>query len=333
MPISAPFARVLAAGRPQFNARVVEAKRRTPSFDPEAFAAFLQSGVDGVVAAVDAVAPDRTTAVAVIAYEMALALVAQGHAGPNARQRFVDRVWIELAPLLAKRVAEAPGEVLAALNNAAFNLGKISERCGEAWLSHMQALAGQADSVPQLLALGQVLAWRSGAAHLRASALATADQLPEALALAAFGAEGQTSWAAVREKWLVNPWWSPQRGTGQAPQGQEIGAFTGFGGSFPQPPEVRPCTEGFWVKSADRYSLLMADVWGAVLHPATAEEFEQPAFASGARAPWRKGTALGFDYGEVELGLPMERLTIVQNEHTVAVTSPFTHAVRLLPLR
>lgn len=123
-PISAPFARVLAAGRPQFNARVAEARRRTPSFDPEAFAAFLQSAVDGVVAAVEAVAPDRTTTVAVVAYEMALRLVAQGHAGPKTRRNDVDRVWIELAPPLAKRVAEAPGEVLAALCNAAFNLGR-----------------------------------------------------------------------------------------------------------------------------------------------------------------------------------------------------------------
>jgi hypothetical protein len=332
MLISAPFAAILAAGRAQFNARVAETRRRVPGFDGAAFAEFLRGGVDGLVAEVARRAPERVAPVALAAYDIALDLVAQGLAGPQARHDLINRAWAELTPRLALRVAEAPAETLGALSNAAVYLAKTPGLRGDEWLGQMAALAGQVQSVPQLLALGQLLAWRAGAAHFRLGALAAAEALPPSLALAAVGAAADADWAQVRQGFLANPWWWPQRAKARGLAGREVGAFSGFGGTFSQPPRVRAAAEGFWVHGGDRYNLLMADAWGATLHPASAEEFAQPEPALVAPGPSLDGSRLSFFYGTVELDLPAAGLALVCNAHTAAVTSPYSHAIHLFPL-
>lgn len=328
MPVSASFGKILAAGRAQFNASAAEARRTLPGFDGEAFAAFLQTGVDAVVAAVARVVPDRAAIVAVAAYEIALVLVAKGVVGANKRESLVSRVWTELAPQLSKPISESPTEVLGALSNAALYLEKSGLR-GHEWLGNMLALAGKAVVVSDLLRLGQVLAWRAGAAHLRQSAFKAADELPPALALAAVGADGDASWPEVRGRLLADPWWAPKQEEGHLPgQGREIGAFSGLGGTFPQPPVVRTCEAGFQVKSGNRYSLLVADVWGAILCPATEEEFERASAYAGVTL-----TARFSDELKRKLDLPTEGLTIACNQNTAAVTSPYTFGIRIFPRR
>lgn len=330
MAVSASFARVLAAGRPQFNARVADAKRRTPGFAPEAFAAFLERGVDGVVAAVDAVAPARTAAVALAAFDAALVLVAHGVAGPASRSPLVDRLWIEVLPLLAPRIADAPDEVLGALSNAAVHLAGIAGVRGDAWIAHMAAVAPGAVSIAQLLDLGKVLAWRCGAAHFRAGALAAAEALPPALALAAVGAPAHAAWPEVHAAFLADPWWCP--GT-EGRTHHEVGAFTGFGGTFAQPPELRAAPDGFWLRSGQRHHLVVADAWGAVVLPASADDFEACAPLARPTSPVVQGSRLVFVRRAVDLDLPAEGLQVGANDDTVAVASPYSHAVRLFALR
>ncbi len=351
-PISDTFARILAAERERFNALAAEAARRTPGFDTEALAAFLRSGVDGVVAAVATLAeaaPERAAAVAEAAYDIALVLVAQRLAGPLARSRFVERAWVELFPSCAPRIAEAPGEVLGALSNAALYLGNTPELRGDEWLRSLSALAGDAETVSQLLTLGKVLAWRAGAAHFRDGALAAASTLPRALALAAVGAAPGDDWARVHARLSADPWWSPEgekhRQEDGAPprrktRGRKIGDFSGFDGIFRQPPEVRANAGGFWVKSGDRYSLLIADAWGAVLHRASREEYERPEPLQSSQSsqsirppPVLDGTRLKLAHGGIELDLPAEGLAFACNGHTVAVSSPYSFAIRLFPLQ
>lgn len=328
MPVSAPFTLILAAGRSQFNAMVVKTRRRKPGFDTQAFTAFLQSGVNEVVTAVCAAVPERAASVTLIAYDLALTLVGQGLAGPNARNKLVGRTWSELLPLLPKQVAEAPAKVLGALSNAAVYLEGNPGLRGEEWLHHMTVLAKQTRSASELLDLGKILAWRSGAAHFRAGALTTADQLPEALA--AVGASPGTSWAEVHNHLQANPWWSPEQNKEQV---KEVGSFTGLGGVFSQPPQVRASVSGFWVKSGVRYHLLVADTWGAVLHQATQEEFQQAPPPVTGELPVLKGNKLVFAHRSMELDLPAEGLNLVCNQHTAALTSPYTHAIRLFPLQ
>lgn len=343
MAVSAPFAQVLAGGRAQFNARAAEARRRWPAFDTAAFAGFLQDGVDGFVAAVAAAAPDRTGSVALAAYDIALELVGQGLAGPQARSPLVDRLWREVLPAYARVAAAHPAEVAGMLTNAVVHLGTVEGARPEAWMAAMRSLASRIETPEQLRAVGQVAAWRCGLAHFRAGALRAADGLPEPLALAALGVPAQSasaagenaaapSWAQVRQRLLDDPWWTPD--TDGAPHpGIEFGRFAGFGGAFAEPPLVRACPDGFLVKSAQRYGLLVADAFGAVLHPATPEDFAQGQTERITGAVALQGNRLAIGARTIELDLPAGDISVTHNAHTVAVTSPFTHAIRLLPLQ
>lgn len=329
MPVSATFARILAAGRPQFNSRVAEAKRLYPGFDSDAFAGFLVECVDPVITAVSDLSPDLAAPVALSAYDVALTLCSQGLVGPKARNSLVSRVWVELLPRLARPIAESPVKALGALSNAAVYLESNPGLRGGEWLGSMAFLASKVDTAAHLLALGKVLAWRSGAAHFRTGALLAADTLPEESALAAVGATSGSSWEATREKFAANPWWVPE---GELPAGREVGDFVGFGGSFRQPPEVRASESGFWVKSGDRFSLLVADAWGAILLPATAEEFASPTPPAEGPLPICRGKQLVFPHRSVTLNLPAEGLAVVCNRHTAAVTSLYSHSISLFPL-
>lgn len=326
--ISLPFAQVLAAGRRQFNARVEEAKRRAPGFDAEGFAAFLQHQLDGVVTAVNAAAPTRMTAVALAAYDIALSLCLHGLAGPAARATLLNQTWSRLFPLLAARIAEQPQDVLGALSNAVVHLGGVDGARGDEWLDLMVQLAPRADTVAQLLALGKVLAWRAGLAHFRTGALQAADGLPPALQLAALGAPTDDSWVALRAALASDPWASAQP---RRVDGWHLGAFTGFGGRFSQPPELRVSPAGFPVRSGTRHFLAIADAFGAVLLPATADEFAAGAPAPPPKSPQRRGSTLVFADRELVLDLPAEGLQLAANAHTLAIASPYSHTLRLLP--
>ncbi|WP_454774291.1 hypothetical protein [Janthinobacterium tructae] len=321
--ISPAFASILASGRAQFNARAVEARRRLPSLDMAAFGAFLHDGVDPLVVAVAAAAPERVGGATLAAYDMALELVGHGLAGPAAKNPFVNTVWRELAPQFSPLLATAPVEVLGMLSNAALHIASVAGARPAQWQRELAALAAQIVTLAQLRAVGQVLAWRAGVAHFRQGALAAADTLPPALALAAFGEPG-AQWPQVRAQLQENPW----RGNAD---GREFGTFTGLGGDFGTPPQVRASADGFVVRSAERHYLLVADAYGAVLHGATAQEFAQ-ANADMPSSVRLDGATVHFGARSIALDLPAGDIALAANAHTLAITSPWTHAIRLLPL-
>jgi hypothetical protein len=330
MGISAAFARVLAAGRRQFNARVEEARRRAPGFDSAAFSAFLVDGVDGVVAAVDEAAPARTMAVALVAYDIAVDLCLHALAGPAARTPLLNQTWSRLLPRLATRIAEKPQEVLGSLSNAAVHFAGVDGARGQEWLDHMVGLGPEAASVAQLLDLGKVLAWRCGMAHFRAGALAAADALSPPLQLAALGASADGAWPGLRAALAADPWASPQA---RRLDGWQVGGFSGFGGRFTQPPELRLAPDGFLLRSGSRHFLAMADAFGAVVLPATADDYAAGELPSAPEFPRRRSGQLKFVDREIALDLPWQNLTLAADQHTVVIASPYTHAIRLLPLR
>lgn len=318
MAVSTPLASALAAGRSRFNARAAEVRHRHPGFDDAAFAGFVGSALDRVVQAVDAVAPERVYAVTIAGYDMALDLVAQGLVGPGARQPWVEQVWLELAPCHAGLLAAQPQAVLGALGNAVIQLGQWPQVRVAEWLQWMFALAGEVAELTQLRALGQLLAWRAGMAHYRRGALAAANILPPTLALVALDADPAGDWPTLRDALLADPWHGAQP---LPDSGMQIGAFSGFGGHFAQPPELRAADEGFLVRSADRHRLLVADRHGAVLLPASAAEFDA-ASSNQATAPPQHIAALGW---------PSESVAAVANERTLALSSPYTHAIAFFP--
>lgn len=328
MLISPPLAQVLAAGRRQFNQRVDEARRRTPGFDPAAFSSFVQQQLDPVVSAVEAVAPARTAAVTLAAYDIGLLLCAQGLAGPTARSPLVNQLWREVLPALAARLADSPHDLLGALSNAAVHLGAVDGARPSDWLALMLQLGPGSETPAQLLALGKVLAWRAGLAQFRQGALQAAAGLPEALQRAALQVPSQGDVHAWRETLEASPWAGPPTRA----EGWTLGGFTGFGGRFATPPELRVGSNGMLVRSGDRHFLAMADACGAVLLAATAQEFDHAAPAKRpASVQWR-GDMLVVSGREVRVDLPQEGLVLAASDHTLAMASPYTHTLRLLPL-
>lgn len=330
--LSSALINVLAAGRSQFNARVAEIRRRHAGFDTAAFATFVESGIDPVVRAVHAVASERTARAAVAAYDIALELVSQRLAGPGARLPWVNRVWEHLAPRYASLLAAEPEEVLGALTNAVVHLSTVTGVNVARWMTLMEGSSPHAGTLIELHALGQIVAWRSGMAHFRGGALQAAERLPEATALVALGAAGNRRLNEVLDAHHASPWWDESAGQ-MCSNGIEYGQFTGFGGAFVRPPEVRACSDGFLVRSGERVACLIADAYGAVLMPAVSGTFVNAASEVVSPVVRRTGSQLRIHTRQYDLDLPADGLALTCNTHTVAITSPYTHAVRLLPLQ
>jgi hypothetical protein len=151
-------------------------------------------------------------------------------------------------------------------------------------------------------------------AHYRAQALAAADQLPEPLALAAVGATGP--WPEIRAALAADRWWTPD---GVDARPIRFGGFVGFGGPFEQPPRVKAGAEGFIVRSGAHVRLLIADAWGATLHPASEVEYEAADPATPASG--------------VATTLAAEGLVAARTSDSVALASPYSHFVEVQPWR
>ena len=87
------------------------------------------------------------------------------------------------------------------------------------------------------------------------------------------------------------------------------------------------------MRSGERYSLLVADAWGAVLLPASAEEFDASPRPSRPHVPVQQGNRLVFAGKTVDLNLPDDGLQVLANTHTVAVASPYSHAIQVFALQ
>jgi hypothetical protein len=339
MTVSAVFTTILRAGRPQFNAGVTAARHRYPGFKTDAFAAFLETGVDPLVLAVHEVAPDYAGSVAVAAYDIALDLVGRELAGPQSRSEHMNTLWQRIFPVLALRVAENPQLVLGALSNALVNIESLPSARPAQWLELMQQGAAQSSTSEQLLQTGVVAAWRAGAAHFRQAALRLAAALPEALVRYLIGADTTLSQAELLQNIATNPWWLRQlQHRSEAERVTEVGAFSGFGGAFAVPPEVRVNEDGFIVKSGERYHLLIADAFGAVLLPASEEEFSAatkclPGNSASAPAhqPQLQGNRLIRAGKALRLDMPESGLALAFNEHSIALYSPCSFAITLVP--
>jgi len=334
-PNAPAFARVLAAGRDEFNARVAQARLRSPRFDTEVFARFLRQRVGPLVESVAAKSPGAATGCAVAAFDAVLVLVAQGLVGSDRRYGLLDRTWAELLPAMPAQVADAPGALIDALSNAAIHLERTPGARGDAWVERMSALGARTGSHGELLALGQVLAWTAGLAHYREGALLALDRLRPELALAALNAPVDAAWPEVRTRVTQERWWSPDPAVAMRKhEGFKVGAFTGFGGAFVEPPQVRVAAEGFVVRSGERTFRLLVDIHGWSLQPAGATEFE-----GGVRertAPYAPPVSIV--HGALRVGgstraidMPERGLDVVASEDSIAVSSPFSYALRVSP--
>jgi hypothetical protein len=318
------------------NAQFAAARRLYPELDAGAFRAFLESTVDPLAEATSAARPDRLADVVMAAYELGLELVGKRLVAPGSRQASVESGWRAVVSAAAPLVAESPRRVLASIGNALHQLSTTPGGRPEQWLRELPPLATRCPDAETLLRVGQVLAWLAGLAHYRASALAVADTLPEALALAAVGGSG--SWAAVRARLDGDPWFVPSLAAGDA-RGRTIvravGAFRGFGGVFLQPPRIVRRAAQLIVTSSDEAWVLTADAFGATFHRVGDEERAGAANTAGPSPTLPPDvhladgmlTVRGHTFAAPVCG---EVTSVSDDPTTLAITSSLSHRIALV---
>ncbi|HEY9132004.1 MAG TPA: hypothetical protein VIM98_09635 [Dyella sp.] len=328
--VSTVLANVLASRRALLNERVAGARHRIPGLDTAAFSTFIANTLDPICVAVSEADAPATAGVIETAFDLGLELIGQGLVGPKARLSWVDLAWRQLARPAAHLLARWPLDTLGTIANAVVKLSSVQNVRVEEWIDAMSSLAQRCGQLNDLRNLGALCAWRAGMAHLRLAALARAAELDPTLAAAALGAP-DTRWSELRERLLADRWWVPATGEANA-QGQTVGGFTGFGGPFATPPNIRICADGFVMQSAERYFLVIADAFGAVVLPASASEFSA---AGAGTSPEVRGISGGIHIQgmDIPFAMPVNQLRAVACAHGIALASPWSHYVRIVPLR
>ena len=358
--VALALARALEAGRGRYNALYAQAQLNQAtgmSQSPEsptasAFLAHVGSVLGPIVSAVDAIRPERTTVVLDELYILSLDLFAQHILGPTARQPEVTEGWRVVLPAVAAILAVKPRLVAVAVTNALGNLAAtIGARPAE-WIRSLVSVGPWCRDVNDLLAAGQVAAWRAGMAHYRSAALDLCRQLPTELARTVLGlpAEGhEVAISLLIDRLAADPWLSPAQA---ALNGEEssrlrtnkrislvgrVGAFRGLGGEFLAPPEVGLLGEHFYVRDGERSWLLCADACGATLTRVNLETSSGERAQALAQGPTADSPFRLKQGGELVVGSQREqcpRLVQVKswaaNRTTLAAASPWSYAISLI---
>jgi hypothetical protein len=318
------LAEILRQRREALNGRFAAARRVWPHLDAANFTFFLRDQLSPLVESVERVAPAFTDAVALQGYELGLQLVAEKIAGPAATEPTINRLWQNIFPALVPLVAPAPRRVLGSLCNAAHQLAHTPGAQPSRWRERLAALGPRCADEQQLLRVAQLLAWRSGLAHYRVSALAAARELPPPLALSAVNAPANATWSEVAARHLRDPWFGfdfENQAIEATPFARRVGAFRGFGGLFSVPPTVAVSDAQLLVRSGDEAWVLIADAFGATFHRASPAELAAVAPSSPPAPTLASRLPAGHRVTSVAL-LP----------HTFALTSAYSHAVWIGPL-
>jgi hypothetical protein len=232
---------------------------------------------------------------------------------------------------LAANIAAAPLRMISALSHAALHLDTVPGARGDEWIGRMTQLGPRAASQDELLALGQVLAWTSGMSHFRSGALEKLPVLSADLVRAALGAPATVSPEALCARLRADRWYSPDAAvTARAVRGLEIGSFTGYGGSFPEPPKVRTAGEDFVLRSGERHFWLLVDAYGWTLHPAAPADFDQ-APTSAAAGVRLEGSQLVDGTSVRTLDGPNDGLSVSAGPASIAISTPLSHRLRVFP--
>lgn len=334
------FAAILAAKRGRFNSQFAEARRYRPGLDGAAFAAHLTQLVGPVVESVAARRPDQAEAVAELLYELSLDLVAREFLGPRSRYPALAEGWANVFTLLPDRLAEAPWRFPGAVTNALYNLSATPGARPRDWMQALVALSADCGDAAELLAAGQVAAWRAGMAHYRLGALERCRGLPPRVAGLALGLPASDATAlsakardALIEALLADPWRDPSDIKPKSKTSLQIvarvGAFRGFGGLFLAPPNVAAPGGQFVVSDGDDHWLLFADRFGASFQrvaavPQASSKMSKPYFQVNLQGQVTKGK-LAAGFPELE-----RSQSSAANDTTLAVTTPLSHAVTLI---
>jgi hypothetical protein len=342
--IGGPFAAVLEARRSGFNARFEAARRRTPALDRVAFGEHLVQVVAPIVEAVAARGSAHVSAVAEALYDLSLELFTIGVLGPAARYPAVTRGWRRLLSAHPAAVAADPRRLTSALTNALINLSQVPGVQPYRWIDGLLECAALQPTPAEILAAGQVVAWRVGMAHFRQATLDRCQTLSPALTRVALGllpdARAESaSLDVVLARLQADPWLDPVQAalpniTVPRPilgLVARVGGFRGFGGVFLRPPRVESSQSGFILRDGYQDWLLVADHFGATFHRTAPSPLHASVHPDDSVFPDGRVSLAGHTGAFPSLAGAKSWATDAARR-TLAVTMPHSHTVALVAL-
>lgn len=336
------FAGVLEAGRDRFNAAFAQARHEHPRLDSHAFSDHLCLRVAPIVNAVAERFPEKVIDVGTAMYDLSLEML---------RAELLNRpeialIFTDLLPKLAHPLAREPRRVVAAVVNAALQIGTRGPSPTKRWISAVAAAAQLDPSLDDLLGFGQVAAWRAGLAHYREGALKVAPSLdPHLVALAvdpsavdptqnlaqpsADSASRNALVAQMLERLKTDRWHvpgSPQQPDARTTIRARVGEFRGFGGVFQRPPTVSASENRLFATDGTDTWQISVDAFGSTFHRV------------GPVPVWTGTGAFTLDRdGTVWRGRERQRIEVLADarswastDDTLAVTLRSTHHVFLI---
>jgi hypothetical protein len=308
----------MKSGRSLFNEAIADARRKQPGFDVPA----LSSWLTGPFASLAETVPRFTDELASAGLDVSIMLVAHGLISGPGYSQFHD-LWAKVLSRCPELLSTYPRETLGIFHNAALNIRSSGKGVFSRWIDSLDALTDQVKTLPDLKNLCSVLAWTSGLAPYRISALEAAEKLPKELAHQALSVSSSVDIQESIIRFRENRWYNPKGSEEKSLKViHEVGAFTGFNGKFTDPPSVRACNDYYAVKSGNNYYTLCADTFGAVLLGGSESEYSN-AMEQTEEIP----------EGLLSLiNLPEEGLSMTCSCDSIAVFSPWSYTILLISL-
>lgn len=336
--ITGPLAESLKRGRDRFNTKFAIARRSYTALEADAFADHLRATVEPIINAVDKARPDKTDDVVDALYDISLELLGKGLIGERSRYPAIIKSWNQLLVALPDLLARDAQLFAGAVSNAVYNLSTATGARPTFWIDSMKEIGAMCPDSQTFLDAGKVLAWRSGMAHYRASALDACLNLSAEIARKALWiADSALPVERVIERLKNDPWLAPggvKEGGGWKKSLRQVGyagAFRGFGGTFISPPEVSLSEGEFILFDNESCWMLTADVFGATLHRMGTDLPKVDARTTSDFVIDKKGRASKEQYQTVFPHLA-GATSWASNATTLAVTIPVSHSVYLIAL-
>lgn len=268
--ISGPLAEALSRNRERYNRLFAQATQRSSLLDQDDFGQLVRGTLQPLVDAMAKVFPERTESAAGELFEICLALFSQGYLGQQSRNPLLPALWQQLLPAVPALLARSPRQLAGALSNAAINLWQEDQDTAQRWLKKLYDLTDRFETTGQLLDASLVLAWRSGLAHYRESALPRWHNLPDNLRLACLGISSDPApTLAVIAQALQNRWYPPDLAGKETELQLSIvartGRFRGVSGQFAEPPLVASDGEAIVAYDGEASFGLWSDFYGSTL--------------------------------------------------------------------
>jgi hypothetical protein len=333
------FAALLERHRDALNAHYRTARAALPRLDRVDVLGFVADTLGPIAASLP---PERAGPVLEALFRVALPLLGRDLLGSGARTPHLQLGWELLLPRWPGLLAHHPRRLARAVSNALHVLGRQPGADPVRWIRLMAPLGERAGTPEELLAAGQVAAWRSGLAQYREPALALAADLPPALAGAALGLPEPLD-ATSRDRLLATLAADPWAGLTPSATAPDLrlftlGAFRGLGGPFLAPPRVVRQDGDLVAEDGHAAYILRSDRFGRVLLRRGPAPEPAPASPGSWRWTGPAGTVTLQADGLVTWGRRLrarfpdlaEAGSAAWDGHTLAVGHPLSHTLFLV---